>query len=85
MKQKPQNKPGVSRRSSKEVNELRYRMIEAKKILPPGAVAMLIADNPEFDNYKKASRVRLVHSLSIVDEEIIEKFEAIAKAINPKK
>jgi len=71
----------TNRRSSDEVNALRERMVEVKKRLPKGAVTRFISLNPEFNPYKKASRVRLVFNLSIVDEVIIEKFEALADLI----
>jgi len=68
----------VSRRSSDEVNDLRKRMVTVKQRLPKGAVTTLISLHPEFNAYKKSSRVRLVFNLSIVDEDITQKFEALA-------
>lgn len=67
-----------SRRSSAEVNALRERMVIIKKRLPKGAVTKFISLYPEFNPYKKASRVRLVFNLTIVDEGITEKFERLA-------
>lgn len=67
-----------SRRSSSEVNALRERIVEVKKRLPKGAVTKFISLFPEFNPYKRASRVRLVFNLSIVDEDITKKFEELA-------
>lgn len=67
-----------TRRSPDEVNALRERMVAVKKRLPRGAVTMFISCNPAFNSYKKSSRVRLVHNLTIVDEEITDLFEKLA-------
>lgn len=67
-----------SRRSSDEVNALKKRMIKVREVLPPGAVTLYISRFPEFNTYKKASRVRNVHALNIVDEEVTANFEALA-------
>jgi len=69
------------RRTSLEVNDLRKRMIVCKENLNKGAVTTFISLHPEFSPYKKASRVRLVFNLSIVDEDIIKKFEDLADLI----
>ena len=67
-----------SRRSSAEVNALRERIVAVKKRLPKGAVTKFISLYPDFNPYKRASRVRLVFNLSVVDEGITEKFENLA-------
>lgn len=67
-----------NRRTSDEVNALQGRMVSVKKRLPKGAVTKLISLYPEYNRYKPASRVRLVFNLSVVDEEITKKFEALA-------
>tara|TARA_R110000744_G_scaffold121524_3_gene226232 strand:- start:1008 stop:1283 length:276 start_codon:yes stop_codon:yes gene_type:complete len=77
----PENKPVTTRRKTKEVNDLRKRMILVKEKLPKGAVTKFISLYPEFNPYKKASRVRLVFNLSIVDEDITQKFEALVDLI----
>lgn len=73
-----------TRRSSAEVNDLRERMVAIKKRLPKGAVTKFISLYPEFNPYKKASRVRLVFNLTIVDEDITDKFEKLADMVESK-
>ena len=67
------------RRTSKEVHDLKIRMLTAKKALPLGSVTLFINRFHEYNTYDDSRRVRMVHSLTIVDEEIIDKFELLAK------
>jgi hypothetical protein len=67
------------RRTTKEVHDLKLRMLKAKKALPRGSVKLFINRFHEYNTYDDSCRVRMVHSLTIVDEEIIEKFELLAK------
>lgn len=72
------DKDKKSRRPTEEVDALKERVLLAKKVLPPGAVTLFISRFPEFNTYKKSIRVRNVHALRIVDEEITAKFETLA-------
>lgn len=71
-------KDAATRRSSEEVNALKERILAVRKRLPPGAVTLFVSRYPDFNGYKKSSRVRNVHSMLIVDEDITAKFEDLA-------
>lgn len=66
-------------------DELKKRVIYAKKHLPNGIVPLFVHVFPEFDTYKKRSRVTNVLQLRIADSEITEKLEILVDRLNNKK
>lgn len=66
------------RRTPEQVAALKERVLNGKKRLPLGAVGIFIKWFPDFNTYKKSSRVANVLSLRIVDEDITEKLESLA-------
>jgi hypothetical protein len=70
--------PERERRSTVEVDALKARVLEVKKRLPPGVISLFVSRFPEFNTYKKSSRVNNVLTLRIVDEEITDLLENLA-------
>ena len=66
-------------------DELKKRVMDAKKHLPNGIVPLFIHVFPEFDTYKKRSRLTNVLQLRIADLEITEKLEQLVDTLNTKK
>jgi hypothetical protein len=60
-------------------DELKQRVINAKKVLPHSIVSMFAAKFPEYGSYKKRSRVANVVQLRIADVEITEKIEQLVE------
>ena len=60
-------------------DELKKRVINAKKQLPSSIVPLFIHMFPDFDTYKKKSRISNVLQLRIHDLEITEKLEQIVE------
>ncbi len=54
------------------------RVEAAKKQLPNSVVPLFIKKYPEFDTYKKRSRVTNVVQLKLIDEDILNKLESLA-------
>ncbi len=55
------------------------RLEEAKKDLPNGVVPLFVKKYPEYDTYKKRSRVTNVVQGKIQDETILFKLEKLAE------
>lgn len=66
------------RRTSAEVNALKERVIAVKKRLPAGPLATFVSRFPQYNTYKKSSRVNNVLTCRIVDEEITDLLEELA-------
>lgn len=60
---------------------LKQRVINAKKELPHGIVPLFTHVFPEFDTYKKRSRVQNVIQLRIADQDITEKLEQLVERL----
>lgn len=65
-------------------DELKLRVINAKKQLPNGIVPLFVHVFPEFDTYKKRSRITNVLQLRIADLEITEKLEQLVDQLKMK-
>ena len=64
-------------------DDLKARVIAVKKELPAAVVPAFIHKFPEYDTYKKKSRVSNVLQLRIADADITEKLEQLAASLKP--
>lgn len=72
------------RRTPEQVAALRERMTQVKKTLPAGGVSLFLSRYPDFaQSYQAGQKVNLVWLLRTVDEDITEKFEALALEYKP--
>lgn len=68
-----------------ETDALKQRIINVKKELPGSVVPLFIKIHPDFDTYKKKSRITNVLQLRIADLDITEKLERMAEQIKKMK
>lgn len=72
------------RRTPDQVAALRERMTKVKQTLPAGGVSLFLSRYPEFaQSYQTGQRVNLVWLLRTFDEDITDKFEALALEYKP--
>lgn len=62
-------------------DDLKQRVINVKKRLPPQIVPLFVNVFPSFDTYKKRSRISNVLQLRIADEQITAKLEHLAEKL----
>ena len=68
-------------KSTPTSDDLKQRVINVKKRLPPQIVPLFVTVFPSFDTYKKRSRISNVLQLRIADEQITAKLETLAEKL----
>lgn len=59
------------------------RLEAAKSALPSGVVPLFLKKWPEFNTYKKKSRLSNVVQGKIVDEDVLKKLEELVEILKP--
>lgn len=73
-----------SERNTSRTDDLKQRVIKAKKDLPPYFVGTFLHVFPEYQSYKGKSRVTNVLQLRVADEEITGKLEKLVEILKQK-
>lgn len=75
---------GFLKRNTSRTDDLKQRVIKAKKDLPPYFMGAFLHVFPEYQDQKGKSRVTNVLQLRVADEEITGKLEKLVNILNQK-
>lgn len=73
----------MSEKEKEDSDSLKERVLKVKKKLPHGIVSIMANKYPEYNTYKKRSRITNVLQLRIADQTITERLEELAEILKP--